>query len=263
MRLLVCVKQVGSLDEDFELRPGAAQVDPDSVEWSLNEWDAFAIEAAVRMAEADRGEVVAASVGGEEAAQALLDALARGADRAIRVDEPELQRLHDPLATARALALVAERESVDVTLCGVQSSDSPHGATGVALAGYLGVAHVAVVRAIQAEGASLVLERELEGGLAERLRVPLPAVLTVQTGINQPRYASFRAVKKAKEKPLETLSLQDLGLDQEDVPRGAELLELSTPPSGGGAEMIDGDAEEIAARIAEVVRRRLGTEVAS
>ena len=132
--------------------------------------------------------------------------LAKGADRALRVWDDALEGA-DPLAVARVLAAVVERESPDLVLCGVQSSDAVKGATGVALAAHLGLPRVAVVKALDydAGSGSATVERELEGGLIELLRVRLPALLTIQTGINEPRYANLRAIKQAKEKPLEVL----------------------------------------------------------
>src|SRR5919198_6881 len=123
----------------------------------------------------------------------------------------------DALAVARILAEVVRREQPDLVLCGVQSSDAVNSATGIGLAGVLDLPHVAVVRAISAENGSLVVERELEGGLVEVVRIGLPALLTVQTGINEPRYANLRAIKQAREKPLEVLDLGGLGLSESDV----------------------------------------------
>jgi len=264
VKILVCVKQVASLDEEFELGGDGLSVDPEFVEWELNEWDSFALEAALRLREqigASGDEVVVATVGAEVAEDGLLGCLARGADRAVRVWDESLASA-DVLVVARVLAAVARREQPDLVLCGVQSSDAVNGATGTALAGLLALRRVAVVKRIEPEpeGRALVVERELEGGLLERLRVKLPALLTVQTGIFEPRYATLRAIKQAREKPLERLGPGELGLSPEELSghAGARLVALRPPERGEGAQLLDGSADRIAARILELVRERVG-----
>jgi electron transfer flavoprotein beta subunit len=261
VRIVVPVKQVAVVDEDFELSGDGARVDPDYLEWSLNEWDDYSLEVALQLAEADgSGEVVVVTVGDEEATEGLLTCLAKGAHRGVRIWQPELDGA-DALAVARVLAAAVERESPDLVLCGVQSSDAVNSATGIALAAHLDLPHVAVVRAIEraADGGGLTVERELEGGLVEIVRIGLPALLTVQTGINEPRYANLRAIKQAREKPLEVLELDELGLRPDDVQAasGARLRRLAAPQEGEGAEMLEGSAADVARRIVEIVQDRL------
>jgi electron transfer flavoprotein beta subunit len=261
MKFVVPVKQVAALDDEFELLDDGSGVDPDFLEFDLNEWDAFSLEVALELREAaGDGEVVVVTVGDEESEEALLSCLAKGADRAVRVDHDGLA-IDDPLTVARVLAAAVERESPDLVLCGVQSSDAVNGATGVALAGYLDLPHVAVVKRLEHDvGASaVVVERELEGGLVERLRIGLPALLTIQTGINQPRYANLRAIKQAREKPQDVVKAGELGVDENALAAaaGSRRRGLSPPDRGGGAEMIVGGADEMAARIAEIVRDRM------
>lgn len=263
MKVVVTVKQVAALDEEFELLEQGVGVDPDFLEWDLNEWDTFSLEAALQIRDLAGGkddEVVAVTVGGQEAQEGLLSCLARGADRAVRVWDEQLKGA-DALAVARVLAAVVERESPDLVLCGVQSSDSVNGATGVALAGYLDLPRVAVVKAIEFDPAArrLTVERELEGGLIEVLRIGMPALLTIQTGINEPRYATLRAIKQAREKPLEVTSLEELGLSPAAVAAaaGSRMVALAAPERGAGAEMLDGSPAAVATRIVEIVRERL------
>lgn len=261
MRIVVPVKSVAALDDEFEIVDGGTAVDPDSIERDLNEWDAFSLEEALLLREAaGDGEVVVVSVGDEEASDALLTCLAKGADRAVRVWDDGLEGA-DTLAVARILAEAVSREQPDLVLCGVQSSDAVNGATGVALAAHLGLSHVAVVKGLDydAGARSATVERELEGGLVEVLRIGLPALLTIQTGINEPRYANLRAIKQAREKPLDTVSLGDLGLDEAAVAAaaGSRLRRLAPPERGEGAEMLGGSAADVAARIAEIVKERM------
>jgi electron transfer flavoprotein beta subunit len=266
VRILVPVKQVTHLRGDSTL-DGAGALPAGALERSLNEWDAFAVEAALRLLEDSResevdgsGEVVLLTVGGEPAEAVLLSYLAMGADRAIRVWDPALEDA-DPLAVAAVLAAVAAVEEPDLILCGAQSSDGSNAATGVALAGLLDLPRAAVVSGVEAdvveegEGAGLIVQRDLEGGAVEVLRITTPALLTIQTGINQPRRANLRAIKQAREKPLSRLLLADLNLDTGDLAQaaGSRTVRLLERPRGERASMIEGDPGAIAQRIAELV----------
>jgi electron transfer flavoprotein beta subunit len=261
MKIVVPVKEVAVLDEEFDLLEDRPGVEPDAIDWELNEWDDFSVEVALQLREAQgEGEIVVVSVGDEEAEEGLRACLAKGADRALRVWDDALEGA-DPLTVARVLAAVVERESPDLVLCGVQSSDAVQSATGVALAAHLGLPRVAVVKALDYDvgSGSATVERELEGGLTELLRVRLPALLTIQTGINEPRYANLRAIKQAKEKPLDVLGPGDLGLDESalEAAAGSRTRSLAPPETGGGAEMLPGSPSEVASRIADIVKDRM------
>jgi electron transfer flavoprotein beta subunit len=246
MKIVVAVKQVATPDEDFEVH-GLA-VDEDALEWDLNEWDTFAMEAALELRDdAGEGEVVAVTVGNDEARDGLLTVLAMGADRAVHL---LTEQVLDPLAIARLLAPVVREEAPDLVLCGVQSSDAVNGATGVALAGLLQLPRVAVVKRIEVAAGAATVERELEGGLIERIRIPLPALLTVQTGINEPRYATLRGIRQAGAKPMDVREV-------DAVEAGARLVSLAPPAKGEGADMLDGAADEIAARIASIIKSKV------
>jgi electron transfer flavoprotein beta subunit len=261
MKILVLVKVVAVLDDEFELLGEGRGVDPDFLEWDVNEWDAFSLEAALQLREASgAGEVVVATVGGDEVEDGLLSCLAKGADRAIRVWDQDLAGA-DVLTVARTLAAVVERESADLVLCGAQSSDAVTGSTGAALAGYLDMPRVAVVSQLEwsADGRTATVRRELEGGMVEVLSVSTPAVLTIQTGINEPRYATLRAIKQARDKPLDVAGLGDLGLsaDAVEAAAGSRTVALATPERGATAEMLDGDPAAVAAQIVEIVKERI------
>jgi electron transfer flavoprotein beta subunit len=259
MKILVAVKQAAQLDDDFEIAPDGLDVDEDFIEWDLNDWDRFSVEEALRLRGEGDGEVVLVSVGDGESEEGLRAALAMGADRAIRIWDQELSEL-DALSCARILASAIEREGPDLVLFGVQSSDGASGSTGAATAGLLNMPRVAVVERISydPQAQTATVERELEGGEIEELRVRCPALLTIQTGINEPRYATLRAIKQAEQKPVELLGLADLGLDSEAV-RGASgaRRRRMLMPSEGSAELIDGSAADVAARVAEIVKERL------
>jgi electron transfer flavoprotein beta subunit len=259
MKIVVAVRQVVDLDEDFELTPDGLGVEPDCIERELNEWDTFALEEALALKDERDADVLVVTVGDDEADEALRACLAKGADRAIRVDR-ELDGASDPLLTARLLTAVIAEESPDLVLCGVQASDTVNGATGAALAALLALPCVAVARAVQTtDGGVATVDRELEGGTVERIEVALPALLTVQTGINQPRYATLRAIKHAKDKPLTVLAAADLGLTEGTLAScaGARLRILERPEHQRSAQFLNGDAVTLAGRIAEIIEERL------
>ncbi len=251
MKIVVCVKQVAVLGDEVEFTDDERDVDPDYLDFALNDWDSFSTEEALQIREQQGGEVVVVTCRPADAADALRRCLAMGADRAIRVWSDELAGRHDPISVARALAPAVEREQPDLVFAGVQSSDSVQGATGVALGELLGLPRVAVVNKIELADGRVTVNRELEGGLADVTEVELPAVLTIQSGINEPRYATLRAIKQAEQQEIEELEPTDLGAPAYTVRR------MYPPPKGGGAEMLDGDAAAVAARIAELVRERL------
>jgi electron transfer flavoprotein beta subunit len=249
LRILVCVKQVAQLGDEVEFTEDERDVDPDFLDFALNEWDSYATEEALRIKErSGDGEIVVVSVGGEEVEDAMRRALAMGADRAVRVDVEEKL---DPISVARALAEVVRAESPELVFCGVQSSDSVQAATGTALAELLDLPRVAVVTKIELGDGTATVQRELEGGLVDVVEVDTPALLTIQTGINEPRYATLRAIKQAEQQEIEVREPGELGEPAYRVRR------MFVPPKGEGAEMLDGSPADIAKRIREIVEERM------
>jgi electron transfer flavoprotein beta subunit len=258
MKIAVTVKLAAALDESAVLRDGA--VDDSDLEWDINEWDMFAVEAAVELKDAvGEGEVVIVSVGGDQVPEGLLSCLAMGADRAVHVRVPHEAESLDVIAVARLLAAVIAQETPDLVLSGVQSSDFASAATGTALAGLLELPHVAVVRDVAMADGALEVQRELEGGLIERLKVRLPAALTVQTGINEPRYATLRSIRQASAKERTTVVPAELGFDDAALAAlpASRTAALAEPPVRTTAEMIEGGAAEIAAQIGSIVKARI------
>lgn len=237
MKILVPVKQVGQ---------------------ELNEWDVFSLEAALQLAQADADEVIVVTVADEPGEQVLRTCLALGADRAVRVWDAALAEA-DPLLLAALLAAVARAEQPELILCGAQSADAANAATGVALAGLLDLTRVAVVAAIARDGEQLRVQRELEGGELEGLRLALPALLTVQTQINEPRHATLRAIKQARSKPLAVLTPGELGLDSDSLQAcaGSRTVHRRERERGAGATLLEGAPQQIATQIATIVREAL------
>jgi electron transfer flavoprotein beta subunit len=276
MKILVPVKQVARLRDDFAVRAagsadvhgGAVALTPDALEWSANEWDALSLEAALALRDdashdgVGDVEVVAVTVGDEHSEPALRTALAMGVERAIRVWDEVLDGT-DPLSVARLLAAVAEAESPQLILCGAQSADMANAATGIALAGLLDLAHVAVVSAVERDGEAewLTVQRELEGGAVELLRISMPALLTVQSAVNAPRRPNLRAIKHARAATVTVLGLGELGLDAGTLSAaaGARTAGLYARPDGGGATLLEGSPAEIAARIAAIVNEAVAS----
>jgi electron transfer flavoprotein beta subunit len=263
MKILVAVKQVAALDEDFEIRDDGRDVDPDFFIRDLNEWDDFSLEEAVRIKEAaaEPVEVAVVSVGTDEVDESLRKCLAKGADRAIRIWDAAIEG-SDSIAIARVLAAAAKREAPDMLFAGVQSSDQSFASTGIAAAALLGWPHAAVVSNLTyTPGAkSAVFRRELEGGLLQEVEIQCPAVLTIQLGINTPRYASLRSIKQAASKPIEVLSLADVALSGADVGEtgSSSRVRRMYVPDKGRAQLIEGDAAQQAARLAEIIREFKG-----
>jgi electron transfer flavoprotein beta subunit len=263
VKIMVAVKQVAALDEDFTIREDGRDVDADFFIRDLNEWDDFSLEEAVKIKEAaaEPVEIIAVSVGPEEVDESLRKCLAKGADRAIRVWDLGLAD-SDPIAIARVLARVAAREAVGMLFAGVQSSDQSFAATGIAAAAFLDWPHAAVISQLEyAPGAkSAVFLRELEGGLLQEVEIQCPAVLTIQLGINTPRYASLRSIKQAAAKSIEVLSPADLGLAAGDVGEAgsASRVRRMYVPDKGRAQLIEGDAAQKAERLAAIIREFKG-----
>jgi electron transfer flavoprotein beta subunit len=266
MKILVAIKQVAALDEDFEIRADGKDVDPDFLVRDLNEWDDYSLEEAIKIKESAGApvEVVAVTVGPQEADEALRKCLAKGADRAIRVWD-EAMDASDSIAIARVIAAVAAREAPDLLFAGVQSSDHAFASTGIAVASFLEWPHAAVVThlAYTPGARTAVFRRELEGGMLQEMQIECPAVLTIQLGINTPRYASLRSIKQAAAKPIETLSLEDLGIPASDVGESGSLSRVRRMyiPEKGRAEMIEGSVEEQAARLAQIIKDRAGSAI--
>ena len=263
MKILVAVKQVAALDEDFEIRADGKDVEPDFLVRDLNEWDDFSLEEAMKIKESASTpvEVVAVCIGPDDADEALRKCLAKGADRAIRVWDDAIEG-SDSIAIARLIAAVATREAPDMLFAGVQSSDHTFASTGIATAALLDWPHAAVVTSLTyTPGANTaVFRRELEGGVLHEMQIECPAVLTIQLGINTPRYASLRAIKQAAAKPIEVLTLEDLGVAATHVGESGSLSRVRRMyiPEKGRAQMIEGSVEEKAARLAQIIKERAG-----
>ncbi len=258
MKIGVLIKQVADTEARLRLAADGRWIDEEETTFVINEGDEYAIEEAISIAEESGGEVVAVSIGPDRTREALRKALALGAQRAVHLSDAAFQG-GDPWANARALAAVVKREGFDLVLSGSQSADAGFGATGTLLAGMLDWAHAWLVVGLELEdgGGAAKVTREMEAGKNELLRVQLPAVIEVQAGINQPRYASLKGIMQAKRKELAELAPGDLELGADQVGAAGsklEVLSVSVPPKGEGAQILEGDPESVAQQLVEKLR---------
>ena len=257
MKVLIAVAEVAEVEDDFEI-DGLA-IDERYLNCDLNEWDDYAVEAGVQIQEAgDDVEVVSVTVGPERADETIRMALAKGVDRAVRVWDDDLEDVEylDSETKADVLAAVVEEEQPDLVLTGVQSDDTAFGATGVSLAEEVGFEWAAVVNHLEYEAGdeTASVHRELEGGVEELTDVELPAVLTIQTGINEPRYASLRGIRQAQSKEIAPKTLAELGLDASVTDSAVALTQLYEPETESDATLFEGGPDEEAGQLADLLR---------
>lgn len=255
MKILVTVAEVATVEEEFEI-DGTA-IDERYLEYDLNEWDDYAVEEAVQLSEAGLAdEVLTVTIGPERAEETIRMALAKGADRAIRVWDDSIEGLLDVAAKTEILRAVVNEEQPDLILSGVQTSDAMFGATGVSLAERVGTEWAAVVNDLDldAESGIASVHRELEGGVEELTDIEIPAVLTIQTGINEPRYASLRGIRQAQQKEIATKSLADLGI--EGLDNDLVVTGMYEPEVESDATVFEGSPEDTAGELAGVLREK-------
>ena len=250
MKIGVCVKQVPTKDAPLAIVEGASWIRESDIGFETNEPDSFALEEALRLKEKHQGEVVAISMGPERAKQTIKEALAKGADRGIHVADTEFYKL-DPLNSARSLAAAIKGENFDLILTGLQSDDQGFGQTGVLLAELLGRPHATIIMAIEIADGRMKLKRELEAGWFQWVELPLPAVLSIQSGINKPRYATLKGIMAAKKKEITTVERASLGVPDAPTQR---VERIYVPQKTKKTEFITGQPKEIAAKLIEKLR---------
>jgi electron transfer flavoprotein beta subunit len=246
MKIAVCLKQVPTRDWQPRVNDARTWVRDAEATFELNEPDAYAIEEALRLKEKHGGEVVVCSAGPARVAQALREALARGADRAIHVDSDALVTA-DAVAVAGALAAAMKDEVFDLILTGLQSDDQGFAQTGVALAELLGIPAATIIMEVAVDGASVRVKRELEGGWFQWVTLPLPAVLTIQSGINQLRYATLKGIMAAKKKEIRRV-------EPAAVESKLEIVNLYAPEKKKQTELIGGTPAEAAKSLVRKLR---------
>jgi electron transfer flavoprotein beta subunit len=253
MKILVCLKQVPQKDAPLKLNETGAWIRED-VSYEVNEPDAFALEEALRQKEKHGGEVVVITAGPARAQQVLREALAKGADRAIHLEDPAFVGL-DAVNIARGFAAAIKDEKFDLIFTGLQSDDYGYAQTGVILAELLGWPHATIIMQIEKQENGIRVKRELEAGYFQYVDIPLPAVLTIQSGINKLRYATLIGIKQAKNKPLRKLALSEV----ESALAGNQIKieKLYVPQKSKKTEMLEGTAAEVAKKLVERLRNEV------
>ncbi|HME71614.1 MAG TPA: electron transfer flavoprotein subunit beta/FixA family protein [Myxococcota bacterium] len=246
MKIMVCLKQVPHQDARLDVRADGAWIQEDNIKFEINSYDTYALEEALRIKDAGQAEVVVVSIGPDRVTQSLRTALGMGADRAVHVKDPEADA-SDPLGVAKILAAIAKAENPDLVLMGLMAEDGNSAAVPAMLAELLGFASTTSVMKVTRSNGTIRAERELEGGALEVVDLTGPSVLSVQTGINQVRYASLKGIMAAKKKPIDTKSVADLGLSGKVGSAAAKIKieKIYPPPKGKGAEIVTGSTDEI------------------
>ena len=260
MKILVCLKQVPAKDSPLRVREDSTWIREDDLSYEINEPDSYALEEALQLKEKHGGEVVACSVGPARVQQVIREALAKGADRAIHIETGSAEKTEptertDPFFTVRLIAQAIRREGFDLILTGLQSDDLGFAQTGVILAELLGLPHATIIMEVQVLDGRVKVKRELEGGWFQWVEMPLPALLTIQSGINKPRYATLKGIKAARTKEIRSLIPEQLGLTPEDTAERQRLRCVYIPTKTKKAEFIDGPPKEAAAKLVEKLRR--------
>jgi len=250
MKIIVAIKQVPARDSSLKVDSAGKWIQDADLSFEINEPDAYALEEGLQLREKHGGEVIVLCLGPARAVQTIREALAKGADRAIHVEEEDLGSL-DTLGVARLLAKAAESEKPDLILTGLQSDDLGNGQTGVVMAELLGCCHSTIIMQVEATGAGIKVKRELEDGWFQFIEMPLPAVLTIQSGINKLRYATLMGIKKAKSKEIKRLTAAELGGASAS---SASLERVYVPQKSKQTQILEGPAKEVAAKLAEKLR---------
>ena len=248
MKIIVCIKQVPA--KDAPLAIAGNWIKESDIGFEMNEPDSFALEEALRLKEKHGGEVIALSMGPERVKQTIKEALAKGADRGIHISDDKFFEL-DPLAAGKSLAAAVKNENPDLILTGLQSDDQGFGQTGVLMAAELDRPHATIIMAIEATDGKLKLKRELEAGWFQWVECPLPAVLSIQSGINKVRYATLKGIMAAKKKEIATVTRESLGLSSERTQR---VEKIYVPTKTKKTEFLTGTPKEMAAKLVEKLK---------
>jgi electron transfer flavoprotein beta subunit len=248
MKILVAVKQVPERDAQIRVDADGKWIDEGDLNYTINEPDAYALEEALQLKEKNGGEVVVVCAGPERVTSTLREALAKGADRAIHIEADDLGE-RDTLGVARILAEAVKAESPDLILTGLQSDDLGLGQTGVVMAELLGIPHATIIMQVEVVGAGLKVKRELEDGWFQYVEMPLPALLTMQSGGNKLRYATLMGIKKAKTKETKTVTAAPAAGS-----KAVAMERVYLPEKQKKTEMLTGTAAEVAAKLVEKLK---------
>ncbi|MCF8118685.1 MAG: electron transfer flavoprotein subunit beta/FixA family protein [Deltaproteobacteria bacterium] len=257
MNIVVCLKQVPDTETQIKIGPDNKSIVTDDIKWVINPYDEFGVEEALQLKEKFGGEVTVVGLGPKRVTESIRTALAMGADKGILITDDALEG-SDSLATAKALAAVLKDLEYDLIFTGQRGVDDDMGVVGPALAELLGIPNLSLIVKVEAaeDGKSVKVNRPVEGETLV-IESSLPALITAQKGLNEPRYASLPGIMKAKKKPLEEKTLGDLGLDTAQFGEGArklKILEMTPPPERAAGKIVEGETpQEKAAELAKLL----------
>jgi len=250
MKIIVAVKQVPMRDSVIRIDASGKWIQEEDLSFEINEPDAYALEEALLLKEKHGGEVVVLCAGPDRAGQTIREALAKGADRAIHIECDDLVSL-DTLTLARRLAAAAAGESAELILTGLQSDDLGLGQTGVVMAEMLGIPHATIVMEVEVSGTSVRVKRELEDGWFQWVRMPMPALLTIQSGISPLRYATLMGIKKSKTKEVRRTAPEQL---TEPAAHTVTLQRIYLPHRKKETQMLTGTPAEAASKLTDLLK---------
>jgi len=253
MKIIVCLKQVPKNDSILRINEQQTWIQDRDLTYEINESDAYALEEALQLKEKHGGEVVALSLGPQRVQSVIKEALARGADRGLHLEDAAFSNL-DAFGIGAVIAAAAKTEQFDLLLTGLQSDDFGFAQTGVIAAELLGLPHATIVMDVQLQDGRIRVKRELESGFFQWVGMPLPAVLTIQSGINTLRYATLKGIMAAKKKEIKKLDAAALGLEPEALRPKQEVRRLYFPEKTKHTQLLEGTPAEVAAKLIEKLK---------
>ncbi|MCB9508907.1 MAG: electron transfer flavoprotein subunit beta/FixA family protein [Deferribacteres bacterium] len=252
MKIAILLKQVPVKDATLKVNGDGLWIDEDNVTFEINESDHYGLEEALRLKEKHDGEVVVVTMGPERVKESIKQALAKGADRAIHINSSGYSN-PDPIAHAKLLCAAIKDENFDLILSGLQSDDLGYGQTGVLVAEMLGMAHATLVMETDVQDGKIKVKRELEGGWFQSVELPLPAVLTIQSGLNQIRYATIKGIMAAKRKEIKEIAISDLGVSDADA-SGIQMHKIYLPVKTKQTVVLEGDTADIVSKLVDKLK---------
>lgn len=252
MKIAILLKQVPVKDATLKVNGDGLWIDEDNVTFEINESDHYGLEEALRLKEKHDGEVVVVTMGPERVKESIKQALAKGADRAIHINSSGYSN-PDPIAHAKLLCAAIKDENFDLILSGLQSDDLGYGQTGVLVAEMLGMAHATLVMETDVQDGKIKVKRELEGGWFQSVELPLPAVLTIQSGLNQIRYATIKGIMAAKRKEIKEIAISDLGVSDADA-SGIQMHKIYVPVKTKETVVLEGDTADIVSKLIDKLK---------
>jgi electron transfer flavoprotein beta subunit len=254
MKIVVAIKQVPARDSQLRIASSGKWIEDADLTYEINEPDAYALEEGLQLKEKHGGEVVALCAGPARVGSTIREALAKGADRAIHIEGDDLG---DPLAAASSMAAAIQAEAPDLVLTGLQSDDLGYGQTGVILAELLGLPHATLIMQVEKVDGGIRVKRELEDGWFQHVEMPLPALLTIQSGISKLRYATLMGIKKAKTKEIKRISAAGMagtGVGSAGAAARIAIDRIYLPERTKRTQLFEGNPKEAAAKLVEKLR---------